>query len=325
MTPATPPRDDLDREAIAELARDWAELSPTERRNALRSYPELAAMGFKPGAPFADPADAARQERSDAQCRALDGTDLPAMGLKVDAPFADPDAVAREEESSAQLRVLDGSAQPDDALRQFADPATGGPGGGVPHAELVSKWVAAANLPPEIAAAHHGYMVAALGAMPERARNLALDAIGQSGGGVTFHPDMKALRAKYLESGGAKRDAHKILGFVLHRDGSGHAHVHIDGARAEGETDPQYTQQGIYLHELGHAADAGHRLSGDKTWHHWWSREIYNGRHLLTRYAREDPSEGLAELVRYVSQFGTGAAAAKFPGSVKYLTRKGLL
>lgn len=191
------------------------------------------------------------------------------------------------------------------------------------HRATAEKLVGASNLPPELAAEYTARMTAALHKLPAGARSKALASIT----GATFHPNTAAVKAQFVKDGGAKSQAAGLLGYVRQPKGSGKTHLNLDGA-VPGSTDPQYTIEGVYLHELGHAADPDCIHSADPKWATAWKREIKSppaGKQGLTRYAMTDESEGFAELVRVISQKGTDATRARFPKCVAFLESKGLL
>ena len=88
----------------------------------------------------------------------------------------------------------------------------------------------------------------------------------------------------------------------------------------------------MYAHELGHLVDLYHGqlkptlLSQDPEWKKAWKTEIYGAKNaLLSRYARKNESEGLAELYREIFEKGVEVASKRFPKCVKLLQAKGLL
>ncbi len=67
----TQERDELDREVIADIARDWYEMGPARRARVLAAFPELAQMGLKVGDPC-DTALVADHEETLRQAEALE-------------------------------------------------------------------------------------------------------------------------------------------------------------------------------------------------------------------------------------------------------------
>ena len=113
-----------------------------------------------------------------------------------------------------------------------------------------------------------------------------------------------------------------MAGFVQSRDNYDYAHVHLDGADETGDT------EGVYLHELTHAVDAGRKYSDDPKWRSAYNREVANARAVapqLGKYARESPTEGFAELHRIMVQKGVEETKKKFPKMMAFLEAKGLL
>lgn len=148
--------------------------------------------------------------------------------------------------------------------------------------------------------------------------SLAPRKYGESGG-VTFHPDIKAVQADFGKGGGG------VVGFVRHRKDEDWAKMVLDGDGKEGTNNPEYTAAGVYAHELGHCVDVGRKYSTDPKWESAWKREIFNGKTLLSRYARENPTEGFAELHRAIVQNGVEKVKALFPKTVGYFESKGLV
>lgn len=179
------------------------------------------------------------------------------------------------------------------------------------HRKAAKQWVAAsAGLSPEKQEEYTGHMEHALSKLPagiSKEANSSLKA-----GGVKFHADLAALRAEAKKLSG-KADAN-VVGFAKDRGMA--TDLHLDGGE-----DPR----GTYIHELWHAADNQSVYSDDKGWQAAYKKDILKGKHLLSRYALTNASEGFAEFGRYLSVHGEAATTAKFPTCVKHLKSKGLL
>lgn len=121
----------------------------------------------------------------------------------------------------------------------------------------------------------------------------------------------------------ASKKKNNVLGFVEH-DGLGNVKIHLNGGK---ETDAKHghSTDGTYAHELGHAVDADDRFSGKESWKKAWQNDIFNGRELLTEYARESPSEGFAEAYRVLVEHGSDHVKIKLPNVHKFLKKEGLL
>lgn len=99
------------------------------------------------------------------------------------------------------------------------------------------------------------------------------------------------------------------------------ARLMIDGGSASGFQ----RARDVYAHELGHVLDGPHfSISGSSDWIKAWHEEINIETEPLSRYARKDPHEGLAELVRLL---GTGASHGykSFPKCIAALKSRGLI
>jgi hypothetical protein len=184
----------------------------------------------------------------------------------------------------------------------------------------VSGWLDSSELPPEVKDRYHATAAAVLKKMPEGLRQAALASIAASGGKVTFYADVRAVTSA-LEKETGKKERSRVGGWVLHHPNGDAIQVHLDGDAGSGAD----SAEGIYAHELGHAVDVDRKYSSDPKWESAWKREIFNGKQLLSRYARESPTEGFAELHRAIVQKGLEATRAVFPKSVAYLAAKGLL
>jgi hypothetical protein len=190
-----------------------------------------------------------------------------------------------------------------------------------PHAAVAEAWMAKSSLPDELKKEYAGHMTAVLGTMPDGFRKAALESVAEFGGSMNFHASVGDVTAA-LEKATGKKERSKVGGFVEHHPGGDAVKVHLDGGA--GNT-PGETAQGIYAHEMGHAADAGRKFSDDPKWQSVWKSEIKGGKTLLSRYAMESPVEGFAELHRAICQKGVDAVRAKWPKCCAFLAAKGLI
>lgn len=185
---------------------------------------------------------------------------------------------------------------------------------GSPTAEqwdAARRWAAASpGLSPALSAEYAEHLSHALSKLPMGIARDAGEALGE--GGVTFHPDLKALRAQAQRING--KSAAGVVGFAHDRGMA--TDLHLDGG-----DDPR----GTYVHELWHAADNGGFHSDDKGWQAAYKKDILKGKHLLSRYALTNPSEGFAEFGRALATHGLDYMAERFPNAVKHLKAKGLL
>lgn len=179
------------------------------------------------------------------------------------------------------------------------------------HRVAAQKWVSSApHLAPEQASEYTDNLEHALSKIPAGVKKHMDDALKH--GGVKFHGDLKELRAEATKLNG--KGAAGVVGFA-HDRGMG-TDVHLDGGE---------DAKGTYIHELWHAADNGGFHSDDKGWQAAYKKDILKGKHLLSRYAMTNASEGFAEFGRALAVHGEAAMAAKFPTCVKHLKAKGLL
>ena len=186
------------------------------------------------------------------------------------------------------------------------------------HRELAAKWVVASDVPEHLRERYTQDMAQSLSSMTEGCRKAALETL--SFGSVKFHPDLKSVVSAASKI--TKKNELGTVGFV-HDDGGGRLHLHVDGP--SDESNSQNTALGIYTHELGHCVDADDQYSNDPKWKSAWKREIFNGRSLLSKYARKNEAEGFAELHRHICQKGIEATRAKWPACVKFLESRKLL
>jgi hypothetical protein len=154
-------------------------------------------------------------------------------------------------------------------------------------------------------------------------RAAALEAIAETGGGMVWHADSGAV-TKALEKQTGAVEKGRVGGFVSHDRITGSVEVNLDGGSETDAKNPEKAQ-GIYSHELGHAIDAGRRFSEDAKWKAAWKSEIFNGRVMLSRYARESPTEGFAEFHRALCFKGLPATMAAYPKCCAFLKAKGLI
>ncbi len=194
-------------------------------------------------------------------------------------------------------------------------------GGPTSHEATAEAWVAKSNLPDETKKKYTSTVTAVLGKMPDGCRKAALAAISEHGGGVVFHADVASVTSA-LEKETGKKERARVGGWVSHDPITGGVQVNIDGGAGPGAGD---TAEGIYAHELGHAVDAGRKYSNDPKFQVAWKKEIFNGKTMLSAYARTSATEGFAELHRAIVQKGAEATRALFPKCVAYLAAKGLL
>lgn len=179
------------------------------------------------------------------------------------------------------------------------------------HRGAAEKWAAASpGLTPEKSSEYVEHLSHALSKLPPGIAKQAGDSLKH--GGVKFHNDLQALRGEAVKING--KSAAGVVGFV--RDRGMATDVHLDGG-----DDPR----GTYVHELWHAADNGGFHSEDKGWQAAYKKDILKGKHLLSRYAMTNASEGFAEFGRAIAELGEEQAAAKWPNCVKHLKAKKLL
>lgn len=178
------------------------------------------------------------------------------------------------------------------------------------HYEQAKKWTAASNLSPELATEYSEHLVHALSKLPGGIAKEAGSSLKV--GGVKFHGDLKALRAEATKITG--KSAAGVVGFA--RDRGMATDVHLDGG-----DDPR----GTYVHELWHAADNQGTLSDDKGWQSAYKKDILKGKHLLSRYAMTNASEGFAEFGRALAERGLEYMTERFPNAIKHLKAKGLI
>ena len=81
----------------------------------------------------------------------------------------------------------------------------------------------------------------------------------------------------------------------------------------------------IYVHEIGHSIDAGHRFTDLKEWQKAWKENIVGGKMLLSRVALKLPSEAFADFYRYILVSGDQLARENFPSCYKFLQNKNLI
>lgn len=198
-------------------------------------------------------------------------------------------------------------------------PAPAQSGDQTEHAASVSKWADKSTASPEHKARFHADMTHVLSKLPPASAKVAVEALNN--GSVTLHPDIKGIEDAYTKLTGRK-SGKGVVGFVQSRPGDDRAHMHIDG---DGGTASDLVARAIYSHEMGHAIDVGNRYSGDAKWKSAWKSEIFNGRTLLSRYARTDEAEGFAEIYKLIAEKGVETAELSYPKCVKFLKSKGLV
>lgn len=182
------------------------------------------------------------------------------------------------------------------------------------------QWLAGADhLPAELRTAYHGHLTHALTGMPESARKRAVDAVNR--GRQQFHPDVASV-TKAAAAITKKREK-GVHGFV-HDLAGGAVEIHLDSGT---ETDPkaEYGARGTYIHELWHAVDADHYYTDRPKWQAAYIKDVLKGRHLLSRYAMESPSEGFAELGRVLQEKGAAHVKERWPKCYKFLETEKLL
>lgn len=203
----------------------------------------------------------------------------------------------------------EGAVKPDTAPK----PATGhlvGTPTAEHHATAAQYAAAAPGLSPETAAKYTEDLAHALSLLPAGAAKEAASALKH--GGVKFHPDLTALRAEAKKLSG-ENDA-SVVGFAKDRGMA--TDVHLDGG-----DDPR----GTYIHELWHAADNQGVYSDHKDWQAAYKKDILKGKHLLSRYAMTNASEGFAEVGRMLAERGAEQMTKCYPTVMKYLAAKKLL
>lgn len=198
-----------------------------------------------------------------------------------------------------------------------AAPAAPDSGADAAARATAADWVARSPIPEALRAKYVEDAAHVLSRMPAGCRRAAMEAL--AAGSVNFHESTAHVRAE-LERQTGRKEKGEVGGFVSHRRGDDRAHLHVDG----GGSDPAGAR-GIYAHELGHAVDVGHRYSSDPKWQAAWKREVFNGKALLSRYARTSEAEGFAELHRHLVTHGVQATREKWPKCTAFLESKGLL
>jgi hypothetical protein len=193
------------------------------------------------------------------------------------------------------------------------------------------KWVEpATHLSQETRETYANTMAHALSKMPEFCRNQAIAAVsaahGGSKGGVRFHADIATVSAECSKGSGTKEK--NVGGFVIHQTGDyrgDYAQMHLDGNNGSGASD---TAEAIYLHELGHCVDVGRKYSDDPKFQAAYKKEVTNAKAAapqLSRYSRQSPVEGFAELHRIMIERGIGFTKTQFPKMMAFMEEKGLL
>lgn len=190
--------------------------------------------------------------------------------------------------------------------------------------KVAEDW--AQHAPEHLRADYHKTMTDVLGRMSPVCRKLAVEAVRK--GSINWHDGLKSVKKAaqdYIVAKGiTDKVAGNVGGFVGHKIGGDTAHLHIDGG-VPGSTKQGDTAQGIYAHELGHCVDVGRRYSTDPKWEAVWKRDIFNGKHLLSSYARVSAIEGFAEFHRALVQGGKEKVRLYFPNCVKHFESKGLI
>lgn len=146
-----------------------------------------------------------------------------------------------------------------------------------------------------------------------------IDNIGKNLKSVEMHKDMWSITKEVHERDGEEYNGKSItFGFFDPRSGS----VHLDGNLPEGlalKSGGDFSQRGLYAHELAHAADKledGTYFSKSKGWSDAYAEEINTAATPLSKYATVSPSEGFAEFVRYATE-QPQEARKNFPKSMK--------
>lgn len=220
--------------------------------------------------------------------------------------------------------------------RRWHNPHTGEHVGASEHHDTAARLAHASDIPDALKKEYAGHLAAVLAKMPETSRSAIRDALTYdypAGAKVVFHPNTAALGAAVRAKGFRVAKGEEVAGAVVfHPKLFSEVELHLDGAGADS------TAEGVYAHELGHLValgiaqrspknGGGALLSADPKWVGAWKAEIKNGTgdKKLSRYAREDEHEGLAELYRHLHERGADDARKRWPKSVKYLESKGLL
>lgn len=179
------------------------------------------------------------------------------------------------------------------------------------HREAAKRWAdASPGLSPETAAEYVDHLTHALSVLPPGIARDAGESLGH--GGVRFHASLKMLREEAQRING--KSAGGVVGFA-------HDHGMATDLHLDGGDDPR----GTYVHELWHAADNGGFHSDDKGWQAAYKKDVLKGRHLLSRYAMTNASEGFAEFGRALATHGLEYMTQRFPTAVKHLKSKGLM
>lgn len=187
-----------------------------------------------------------------------------------------------------------------------------------PSRATADGWVKESGVPEHLAEQFASDMSHVLDVMPHGCRKAAEEAVNEYGGGVKFHADLKAVTDACSAAAG-KAEKGQVGGFVTYHARGDAARVNVDGGAGTEDA------RGIYAHEMGHAVDCGRKYSEDKKWQSAWKSEIFNGKTLLSRYARESPTEGFAEFHRVLCEKGVAATSAAYPKCGAFLKSKGLI
>lgn len=212
--------------------------------------------------------------------------------------------------TSEEYKATAGSTASGEAVGAPTEPAAKKD---APEHAAAEKWVkAASGLSPETAAKYTADLAHALSKLPTGVGKYANAAINHRQGGIKLHGDLATLRGEAVKING--KNAAGVAGFA-HDRGEG-TEVHLDGGE---------DAKGTYVHELWHAADNGGFHSDDKGWQAAYLKDIKKGKHLLSRYALVNSSEGFAEFGRVLSEHGEAHMAKHFPTCMKHLKAKGLV
>jgi hypothetical protein len=214
---------------------------------------------------------------------------------------------------AAQGTSASGPAGGTGAAEKNADAGANDPASA--HREAAAALVAPSDLPPGLKERYTGILTGVLDRMSDGCRR----EFHANVKGATFYPTLTALREAVRKLTG--EDERRTVGITIEVEGG--VHLHLNGDARVGTA--EYKTGGIYAHEAGHAIDAGHRFSGDKTWQSAWRREVVKGKILLSRGALASASEGFAEFHRLLIQKGSEFARGAFPKCVAFFESKGLL
>lgn len=196
----------------------------------------------------------------------------------------------------------------------------------MPSRRLAEEWVAGSpGLTDEHRKMFSNAMTETLEKLTPGLKAHAVAAISAPGGGIRFYASMRGVADAFNKG---ERDPRKrrayVPGFVSHRKGGDSATVHLNGGTETGQ--PQAGKLvDAYLHEMGHAADVGHQFSGTPEWQSAWRSELKSAKIPQYNQAKQSPSEGFAEVVRFIGTIGDAAVRERLPKCHKFFKLNGLV